>query len=61
MSRNGTLRKHERLHFEQQPYSLDFDETLTCWICQEELSGASQLRSHYDEHMKMPLIDIPVD
>ena len=26
----------------------------TCWICQEELSSASQLVNHYDEHMKLP-------
>ena len=24
----------------------------TCWICQEELSSASQLSEHYDDHMK---------
>lgn len=29
------------------------DKTFTCWICQDELSGYSQLHvEHYDDHMK---------
>jgi len=27
-------------------------ESLTCWICQEELSSKTCLIKHYDEHMR---------
>ena len=53
-TQKGTLQRHEKLHSAQQPYSSDYDETFTCWICQEELSSASQLLSHYEEHMQLP-------
>ena len=53
-TQKGTLQRHEKLHSGQQPFSSDYDETFTCWICQEELSSASQLINHYDEHMKVP-------
>ena len=27
-------------------------ESLTCWICQEELSSGASLVQHYDDHMR---------
>ena len=50
----GTLQRHEKLHSGQQSDSSDYDESFTCWICQEGLSSASQLVNHYEEHMGLP-------
>ena len=39
----------------EESSSLDFGHAgteFTCWICQEELSSASLLGEHYDDHMK---------
>ena len=38
----------------EESNSLDVSHTgeFICWICQEELSSASLLGEHYDDHMK---------
>ena len=40
------------LLFSSTEENLSQVESLTCWICQEELSNQPCLIQHYDDHMK---------
>ena len=40
------------LLFSSTEENLSQAESLTCWICQEELGSESCLTQHYDDHMR---------